>query len=56
MNSISSLFASKSRKAQFEVQVTVETLTDVPLIDGRFFAKWKVGLLQTFDNGLTIIR
>lgn len=61
MNSISTLFAPKSRKIQFEVQICIDSLTDIPLVHGRFFVRWKIrsalndhkGSTQRFANRMT---
>jgi hypothetical protein len=42
INSFGTLFASKSRRAPFDVDMVIESLTDVPLVYGTFFCKWKV--------------
>ncbi|KAL1922046.1 uncharacterized protein VTP21DRAFT_10688 [Calcarisporiella thermophila] len=42
MTALSNLFISKHRKADFELHLHIYELTNVPLVSGHYFAKWKV--------------
>ena len=53
MNSISTLFASKSRRINFQAQITIESLTDIPLVHGRFFVRWKIRNALNDQRGAT---
>ena len=53
MNSLGTLFAAKSRRAPFDVQINIESISDVPLVQGTFFAKWKLRNALNDQRGVT---
>lgn len=38
----SRLFISKSRKIDFELTILIQDLTNVPLVSGLYYVKWKL--------------
>ncbi|CAO3626942.1 unnamed protein product [Mucor hiemalis] len=50
---LSRLFVSKSRKIDFELTLLIQDLTNVPLVSGLYFVKWKLkNTIHT--NGSTV--
>jgi hypothetical protein len=39
---LSHLFVSKHRKVEFELNILIQDLTNVPLVSGFFLVKWKI--------------
>jgi hypothetical protein len=39
---LSHFFISKHRKVDFEVNILLQDLTNVPLVSGFFYVKWKL--------------
>lgn len=50
---LSNLFVSKSRKIDFELTILIQDLTNVPLVSGLYYVKWKLKN-ATHTNGSTI--
>ncbi|CAG8587059.1 12488_t:CDS:2 [Acaulospora morrowiae] len=42
MSSLSLLFVPRNRKVEFEVEIIIHELTDVPLVTGLYYVKWKL--------------
>ena len=49
----SSLFAAKHRRVQFETQVNIESLTDVPLVHGLLYCKYRLRNALNEQKGAT---
>ena len=52
---LSSIFAGKSRKVPFEVDIEIDSLVDVPLMTGRFFIRWKMRNVLNDQSGSTSV-
>lgn len=50
---LSRLFVSKSRKIDFELTLLIQDLTNVPLVSGLYFVKWKLKN-TVHTNGSTV--
>ena len=42
MSSLSSLVIPRNRKAQFELEILIQELVNVPLVAGLYYIKWKL--------------
>lgn len=42
MSSLSLLFIPRNRKVEFEIEVIIHELTNVPLVTGLYYVKWKL--------------
>ena len=52
MDSLSLLLVPRNRKVEFEVEVLIQELANVPLVTGLYYVKWR---LQNGEkpNGMT---
>ncbi len=52
MDSLSLLLVPKNRKIEFEIEVLIQELTNVPLVTGLYYVKWRLKNGEK-PNGLT---
>lgn len=50
---LSHLFISKSRKIDFELTILIQDLTNVPLVSGLYYVKWRLKN-ATHSTGSTV--
>ncbi|KAI8067337.1 N-terminal C2 in EEIG1 and EHBP1 proteins-domain-containing protein [Thamnidium elegans] len=50
---LSHIFISKSRKIDFELTILIQDLTNVPLVSGLYYVKWRLKN-ATHNNGSTV--
>lgn len=50
---LSQLFVSKSRKIDFELTILIQDLTNVPLVSGLYYVKWRLKN-TTHTSGCTV--